>query len=425
MDETPPINPTYNQGFVTPNTLPHKAAPRRSGIIIISLLIVLASGLLLGFIANNKSTTSLVANPTSTTNNATTSAAINPGTLLTVRQVSEQVRPAVVQITSRQTQSNSLNDPFGQGASGSVQTGVGSGVIYDKTGLILTNFHVIDGADSLLVSLPDGRSFDGTVVGSDQQTDLAVIKIDSKGAELPIAPLGDSSQLYVGDGVVAIGNALALPGGPTVTSGVVSALNRSVTEPGTQSQTPFGAVSGSTSGPQLYGMIQTDAAINPGNSGGALVNMYGQVIGINTMVAGQAEPGLQAQGIGFAISINGARKIAEQLVTDGKVNHPFLGISYQPLTPAIAKQLGLTLTQGAVVIQVQAGSPAARAGLKTRDVISTIDGQKISDESTLGQIINTHQPGDKVKLEVTSPKSNGGNGQTRILEITLGQRANN
>jgi S1-C subfamily serine protease len=341
---------------------------------------------------------------------------------LTVRQVAEQVRPAVVQITSQQNVSNSINDPFGQGSGGPVQTGVGSGVIYDKVGYILTNFHVIDGADTLLISLPDGRSFDGKVVGSDQQTDLAVVKIDPKGADLPLAQLGDSSQLLVGDGVVAIGNALALPGGPTVTSGVVSALNRSVTEPGTQSQSPFGA---STAGPQLYGMIQTDAAINPGNSGGALVDMYGRVIGINTMVAGQAEPGLQAQGIGFAISINGASKIAEQLVTSGKVNHPFLGVSYQPLTPAIAKQLNLNMTQGSVVVRVVAGSPAAQAGLKTRDVITTIDGQKISDESTLGQIINGHQPGDKVKLEVVSPQSNGGNGQSRTVEVTLGQKTNN
>lgn len=408
----------------------HKAR-RRSGPwgAISAVLLVLIAGLLIFLVAsNNKITTVTSTNPTSATPVATAPAASAPTTAnttgqMTVRQVAEAVRPAIVQITSQQTVPNSTNPFFGGGSNGSqVETGVGSGVIYDKSGLILTNFHVIDGADKLLVSLPDGRSFDATVVGSDQQTDLAVVKIDPKGADLPLAQLGDSSALHVGDGVVAIGNALALPGGPTVTSGVVSALNRSVTEPGTETQNPFGRSSAS-SGPQLYGMIQTDAAINPGNSGGALVDMQGQVIGINTLVAGQAEPGVQAQGIGFAISINEAKDIAQQLVANGKVDHPFMGISYQPLTPAIAKQLNLDTTlQGSVLAQVQSGSPAAQAGLKARDVIVAIDGKKITTESTLGEVINQHKPGDKVQLEVITPQSSGGNSQSHTVTVTLGQR---
>lgn len=360
---------------------------------------------------------------------ASTSSSNSQG-LLSVAQVAAQVRPAVVQITTSQQQSSiNPNDPFGglgsgSSSSGSVQTGVGSGVIYDKSGLILTNYHVVTGADSLLVSLPDGRSFNGTVVGSDSQTDLAVVKIDPKGASLPIAQLGDASQLQVGDGVVAIGNALALPGGPTVTSGVVSALNRSVTEPASQQGSP--ALGGTqTSGPQLYGMIQTDAAINPGNSGGALVDMHGRVIGINTLVAGQAEPGLQAQGIGFAISINEVKTIAQQLVTSGKVVHPFLGVAYQTLNPALANRLKVNLTQGDVIMQVQTGSPAAQAGLKAGDVITSIGGQKIADESTLGETINKDKPGDKVTLEIVSPQANGGNGQTRSVQVTLGTRPAN
>ncbi len=347
---------------------------------------------------------------------------------LTVAQVSAKVRPAIVQITTQVSSSSNANSAFG--SSGTSQaTGVGSGVIYDATGYILTNFHVIDGADSLLVTLPDGRSFDGTVVGSDQQTDLAVVKIDPKGASLPVAQLGDSSTLQVGDGLVAIGNALALPGGPTVTSGIVSALNRSVTEPSTQSSSSaaFGnSASAASSGPQLYSLIQTDAAINPGNSGGALVNMQGQVVGINTLAAGQAEPGVQAEGIGFAISMNQAKQIITQLMANGKVSHPYLGIAYQPLTPALANQLQLAGSNqsGAVLKQVQSGSPAAQAGLKTGDVIVAVDGQKIDSESALGQIINSHKVGDKLALQVITPQANGGNNTAHTVEITLVERTN-
>jgi S1-C subfamily serine protease len=381
-------------------------------------------------VANNSNSNNNTATTTSAASNNTTSPTIAPapptGDALTVRQVAEKVRPAIVQITNQQNQNP--NDPFfgpSDNNGGLVPAGVGSGIIYDKAGYILTNFHVIDSADALTVSLPDGRSFPGTLVGGDQQTDLAVVKIDPKGADLPVAVLGDASQLHVGDGLVAIGNALALPGGPTVTSGVVSALNRSVTEPASQqNNSPFGGTA--ASGPQLYDLIQTDAAINPGNSGGALVDMYGQVIGINTLVAGQAEPGVQAQGIGFAISINEAKAIAQELVANGKVDHPYLGVSYQILTPAIASQLKLdSATQGDVVLRVVAGSPLSRAGIKRGDVIVSIDGQKISDESTLGEVINKHKSGDKVTLEVISPTANGGNAQTRSIEVTLASRPSN
>jgi S1-C subfamily serine protease len=172
---------------------------------------------------------------------------------------------------------------------------------------------VVEGASSLTVALTDGRTFDGTVVGSDSKTDLAVVKIEANGANLPVAVLGDSNALKVGDQLVAIGNALALPGGPTVTTGIVSALSRTVTEPSTQ--TTSSRYAASSAGTELTGLIQTDAAINPGNSGGPLINMQGEVVGINTMGAGQVEPGVQAQGIGFAISINQAKTIAQQIVS--------------------------------------------------------------------------------------------------------------
>src|SRR5215208_6573928 len=274
-----------------------------------------------------------------------------------VHQVAERVKPAVVQITNeQQVETGRLTQPF------TVPSGVGSGVIYDDQGHVLTNDHVVDGASSLLVSLPDSRSFKATIVGRDPRTDLAVLKID--GSDLPAVQLGDSDQLQVGDWVVAIGNALALPGGPTVTAGVVSALNRTVQEPGGN---------GDSAGPFLFDVIQTDAAINPGNSGGPLVDLSGRVIGINTMAAVQAEPGVQAQGIGFAISMAAARPIADQLVATGKVTHPFLGIQYAPLNPAVVARLGLSVKDGALITRVSTGSPAAHAGLRARDVITQID----------------------------------------------------
>jgi S1-C subfamily serine protease len=199
-----------------------------------------------------------------------------------IREVAQKVKPAVVQITNEQTQVDMFTQqPF------TVPAGVGSGVIYDSQGHILTNDHVVAGAQTLLVSLPDGRSFQAKLIGADPLTDLAVLQIS--GSNLPVAEIGDSSQLQVGDWVVAIGNALALPGGPTVSAGVVSALGRTVQEPGSNS---------TGNGPFLFDVIQTDAPINPGNSGGPLVNLAGQVIGLNTLVAGQAEPGCRPRGSG-------------------------------------------------------------------------------------------------------------------------------
>jgi serine protease Do len=315
--------------------------------------------------------------------------------LTAVRTVSQRVKPAVVQITNQQeVQTSQFNQPF------VVPAGVGSGVIYDSQGHILTNNHVIEGAQQILVSLPDKRSFPGKVVGADPQTDLAVLQIH--GDNLPVAQLGDSGQLQVGDWVVAIGNALALPGGPTVTQGVVSALGRTVQEPGAQ---PGGgpASPGSQSqsaGPFLFDVIQTDAPINPGNSGGPLVNLQGQVVGINTLVAGLAEPGVQAQGIGFAISIATARPIADQLVQTGQIVHPFIGIQYVPLNPALAARLGVQAQDGMVVGQVVPGSPAAAAGLRQQDIITAIDAQPLQGESALAEAINGHKPGDTITLTV-------------------------
>lgn len=390
-----------------------------------------ASTVLFSTTTNGSASTETGAN-TTTTGSTSTSASnetsgVNTGGTLTVQQIVQKVTPAVVQITSQQTITTRTNTRTGTtgstGSSTTQDTGVGTGIIYDASGLILTNNHVVEGADSLLVTLTDGRSFQGTVVGTDPQTDLAVVKITAD--NLTVATLGDSSALQVGDGLVAIGNALALPGGPTVTTGVVSALDRSVAEPAeTTTQNPFAQTqSSAASGTQLYGLIQTDAAINPGNSGGPLINMNGEVVGINTLGAGTDTSGVQIQGIGFAISINQAKEIAQQLVEGGSVSHAYLGIASEPLTAAIASQLGVNLTQGTVVEQVQSGSAAATAGLKQGDIITAIDGTKLTGESTLGEIINSHQPGDKVTLKVVSPASQGGTGTERSVEVTLGTQA--
>jgi serine protease Do len=358
--------------------------------------------------ASSQGQTALVAAKNDTAPAAAVAAAATPVTTAAnftsaVRDVAQKVKPAVVQITNQQVQIDQFDQSY------SVPAGVGSGVIYDSQGHILTNNHVIEGAEELLVSLPDGRSFPARLVGADPQTDLAVVQIS--GDNLPVAQLGDSGQLQVGDWVVAIGNALALPGGPTVTAGVVSALNRTVQEPGNEN---------SQSGPFLFDVIQTDAPINPGNSGGPLLNLAGQVIGINTLVAGQAEPGVTAQGIGFAISIAAAKPIADELVATGRVVHTYLGINYVPLSPALASRLSVSAnTTGIVVAQVVSGSPAAQAGLKRMDVITGIDGKALQSESSLQQTLATHKPGDKLTLTVQRGS------QKTDFQVTLGERPNN
>jgi len=316
-----------------------------------------------------------------------------------VRKVAERVRPAVVQISNtKQVRLEDFNQPF------TVPVGVGSGVIYDNQGHILTNNHVVEGAQDLLVSLPDGRSFKGRLIGADPQTDLAVVQI--AGDNLPVAQLGDSNQLAVGDWVVAIGNALALPGGPTVTKGVVSALRRTVQEPPSSGS--------NAAGPFIFDAIQTDAPINPGNSGGPLLNLDGQVVGINTLVAGEVEAGVQAQGVGFAISTATAKPIADQLVAAGRVTHPYLGIAYVPLSPLLAAQLGVDTTDGVVVQTVVPGSPADKAGLERADVITAVDNVPLKTDSAFAEIVSKHQPGDTVTLTVER-----GN-RTLQMKVTLG-----
>lgn len=310
-----------------------------------------------------------------------------------VADAADKVRPAVAFISVSAGQSRAIG-----GAQ--PRQGVGSGAIFDPRGFIFTNNHVVEGGNAIKVALPDGRTFDAQLVGRDPPTDLAVIKIE--GANLPVAPMGDSGKLKVGEWVVAIGNALGLEGGPTVTAGVVSALNRSVDEPG--------GVGG------IENAIQTDTAINPGNSGGPLINLAGEIVGINTMVAGQVAPNYQAQGIGFAISINSAKPIIAELVAKGRVDRPYLGVTVATLTPAIAQQLGIRFVEGIVLSSVSRNAPAARAGLREGDVVTAIGGDPIKNTEGLREALAKRKVGDRVEVTVAR------GAQTTRVQVELGQR---
>ena len=254
--------------------------------------------------------------------------------------------------------------------------GVGSGVIIDEKGYILTNNHVIDDAERLKVTLADGRVLKGKVAGTDEVTDLAVLKVESE-EPLPAAALGDSDGLKAGQIVLAIGNPFGLTGGPAVTAGIVSSLDRSI-------QTRNGVLE----------LIQTDAAINPGNSGGPLVNTKGEVIAINTANMPYA------QGIGFAIPVNTAKKILQELIEKGKVARAWIGIASIKVTPRLARFYGLPTREGALVAGVEPYSPADDAGLRKGDIIEEIDGSRVEDPSEIANRVKGKQMNEKLVLTV-------------------------
>jgi serine protease Do len=254
--------------------------------------------------------------------------------------------------------------------------GQGSGFIIDANGTILTNYHVVDGADKIVVTLSDGKSYDAKVIGKDQKSDIAVVKIDA-GQELPAVSLGDSDRLEVGEWVMAIGNPFGLD--HTVTSGIVSAKGRNI---GTGPYDNF---------------IQTDASINPGNSGGPLINLRGEVVGVTTAIFSQSGGNI---GIGFAIPANSVRELLPQLREKGKVVRGFIGASIQKVTPEIADTLGLKQARGALVADVVKGGPAERAGIKAGDVIIEFDRKEIKDSVDLPVQVARVAPGSSVQLKV-------------------------
>ncbi|HEY3094558.1 MAG TPA: trypsin-like peptidase domain-containing protein [Nitrososphaera sp.] len=254
--------------------------------------------------------------------------------------------------------------------------GVGSGVVIDEKGYILTNNHVIDDAERLKVTLTDGRVLRGRVVGSDEVTDLAVIRVETE-QPLPAAELGNSDDLKAGQIVMAIGNPFGLTGGPAVTAGIISSLNRSI-------QARSGVLE----------LIQTDAAINPGNSGGPLVSTQGQVVAINTANMPYA------QGIGFAVPINTAKSILKEMIENGRVARPWIGVASMKLTPQLARYYGLPAIEGALIAKVEPYSPADDAGLRKGDIIEGIDGSRIEDPAQIASHVRKKHVNDQLTLTV-------------------------
>ncbi|WP_413173686.1 HhoA/HhoB/HtrA family serine endopeptidase [Anabaena azotica] len=320
-----------------------------------------------------------------------------------------RVGPAVVRIDTERTITRRtdplMEDPFlrrffGDGFPQQSPTeqlrGLGSGFILDKSGIVLTNAHVVDQADKVTVRLKDGRTFEGKVKGIDEVTDLAVVKINA-GNDLPVASLGSSQNVQVGDWAIAVGNPLGFDN--TVTLGIVSTLKRSSAQVGISDK--------------RLDFIQTDAAINPGNSGGPLLNAQGEVIGINTAIRADA------MGIGFAIPIDKAKAIATQLQRDGKVVHPYLGVQMVTLTPQLAQQnnidpnsvFEIPEVNGVLVMRVVPDSPAATAGIRRGDVIVQIDDQAITSADQLQRVVEDSRLGQTLQLKVQR-----GN-RTQILSV--------
>ena len=276
----------------------------------------------------------------------------------------------------------------------------GSGFIFDSRGYILTNNHVVEGARNVTVTLDAGTQFEAKVEGTDRLTDLAVLRID--GEDFPAIPLGDPSSVRVGDWVIAIGNALALPGGPTVTVGVISALDRAF---------PV------TSETQLYGLIQTDASINPGNSGGPLLNLDGEVVGINTAIARGDRSGRDIEGIGFAVGMETSAAVAQQLMEKGRVKWAFLGVSLRELEPQIAAQVGVPIREGVLVADMSRDGPAWRAGIRPGDVIVSMGGEKVSTVRELIRLLrHEHSVDEKVQVTIFREE------KEMSLEVKLGER---
>jgi S1-C subfamily serine protease len=308
--------------------------------------------------------------------------------------VAAKAGPAVVRITTEDVPQDQLSIP---------ESGVGSGVIYDSDGWILTNRHVVAGADTLTVELSDGRQLDGEIYGIDTLTDLAIVKVDATG--LPTAAIGDSDALKVGQLTIAIGSPLGTYSN-TVTSGILSARGRTI----------------EVDGGRLSNLLQTDTAINPGNSGGPLLDAGGNVIGINTAIATSAE------GIGFAIPVNLAKPIMEQAVAGEPLARPYIGVRFETIDVQVAEREDLDVTDGALIADtatdptgqsvpgVVPGGPADEAGIEEGDIVTAIEGQALDGEHPLDAVVSQYSPGEVVTLEVLR------DGEELSLEVTLGTR---
>src|ERR671935_465385 len=303
---------------------------------------------------------------------------------LSVNGVYSAARDGVVEITTTGNSASSDNSPFPFGGGSQRSQAQGSGFVYDTAGHIITNDHVVSGASSISVMFADGSKYSAKVVGADPSTDIAVLKVDAPSSKLHPLTLGDSSKVEVGDGVVAIGSPFGLE--ETVTSGIVSALHRSMEAPNNFT---------------INDSIQTDAAINHGNSGGPLLDLHGRVIGVNAQI--ESDSG-GSDGVGFAIPSNTVRSIASQLISSGNVEHAYLGVAVE------------AASNGVRIAQVRSGTPAERAGLHVGDVVTAIDGKKVSTTAQLQGAIDAKQPGDTVTATYRR------NGKTHTTNVKLGNR---
>jgi S1-C subfamily serine protease len=291
---------------------------------------------------------------------------------------------------------------------GQTGQGVGTGFIVRSDGVIVTNCHVVEGASKITVFTSDAtpKRYDARLIGGDCEHDLAILKVNETG--LPTVPLGDSAGLQLGQRVVALGYALALEGGPTVTTGIVSSLGRTI-----KAQDPnCSAETCGASGSRTYtGIIQTDAAINPGNSGGPLVNLQGQVVGINSAGANSAE------NIGFSIPINDAKATISKAESDPLAPSAYLGVVTQPITADLAFQFNLPIDHGLYVLNVTANGPAQKAGISDGDVLVSVDGHAVTTPDELGKVLADLQPGQSISVEYA-----GSSGGTQTVSVTLGSR---
>ena len=377
----PPSNPQTDE--MTKGRIPYLAS------------LTLAATLLLAACSSEATPTPVLESPTATPSPSATPPAAPDSegplqaALPAVADVVAQVEPAVVSIL---VETISV-DRFGRSRRGG---GSGSGVIFRADGYILTNNHVVEDADSIIVVLADGREREAELIGTDRLTDLAVVRIEERG--LTTAPLADVSKLRAGDWVVAIGNALGLRGSPTVTLGIVSALGRTI---------PSGDST-------LFDLIQTDAAINPGNSGGPLVNLQGEVVGINTAVLRGTNSGAEAQGIGFAVSMDTAIPVANEILESGRVIWPWLGVGVADVNAVTAAEMGLSVRRGVLVSGVTSGGPAEQAGIQAEDVIIALGGQEINNLRDPQRVLRTqYDPGQQITVTVDRK------GQTLDFQVTL------
>ena len=397
---TPPVHPVQPQDAQPPKKK-KKFNGKRVARSAVALVLAAAMGFAGGFVGakfggSGKVVIQQVA-PSSTADSASGSdssitAASSSGSSLTTEQVADLVSPSVVVITTEQVVYSQWSW-YGQNQ---VESGAGSGVIISSDGYILTCAHVVDGASTITVTIGD-KDYTATLVGEDTTSDIAVIKIDADG--LTPATVGNSDSLKVGQSVMAVGNPLGELGG-TVTGGMISALNRSVTIQGSSSV-------------NTMSLIQMDASVSPGNSGGGLFNMNGELVGIVNAKSSSSD----AEGLGFAIPINDAIKVAQELLENGYVTgRPYLGITYLAVTDAqTASQLGVN-AYGVYVVEVVKGGPAEKAGLQAGDRIVSVDGTEIASKDDLGTMMQKHAAGDTLSITIAR------DGQMQTVNVTLGEK---